>query len=107
MLYKPLISLVMAFAAASSVAAAVTPGGPAVKGGDDHTNNNIKGSSNPANLPVCNGHVECCDSISSPNNCIPLDINHLENCPAPKHPACCTSAPDGGIPSGCSEIPKN
>ncbi|KAI0282235.1 hypothetical protein BC826DRAFT_974315 [Russula brevipes] len=41
MLYKPLISLVMAFAAASSVAAAVTPNG---SGGDGRTNNNA----NPA-----------------------------------------------------------
>ncbi|KAI0283150.1 hypothetical protein BC826DRAFT_1110365 [Russula brevipes] len=42
MLYKPLISLVMAFAAASSVAAAVTPAGQPGKSGGDHTNTNVK-----------------------------------------------------------------
>ncbi|KAI0282232.1 hypothetical protein BC826DRAFT_1190717 [Russula brevipes] len=47
MLYKPLISLVMAFAAASSVAAAVTPNDK----GDGRTNANpdTKVSSNPSN----------------------------------------------------------
>jgi hypothetical protein len=56
MLYKPLISLVMAFAAASSVAASVAP-----VARDGYA---------PSNVPTippkqCQGHVKCCQSLST------------------------------------------
>jgi hypothetical protein len=95
MLYKSLISLVMAFAAASSVAAAGAPGqaGPA---GGDHTPTTV-----PSITPKkCQGHVKCCQSLSSksdPNlknlggfdaipssdtdvfgeDCVDMDINNI------------------------------
>jgi hypothetical protein len=60
MLYKPLISLVMAFAAASSVAAAAVAPGPV---GGDHTPAKINVPSIATN--GCQGHVKCCKSLSS------------------------------------------
>ncbi|KAI0286508.1 hypothetical protein BC826DRAFT_81496 [Russula brevipes] len=115
MLYKPLVSLVMAFAAVSSVAASVTPAGGephkgAPKGPFDHA------KLGPISPSSCNATLSCCDLPTPPKNmtgekagkpdfppspqnvtvggCSDLDINAISKCAKPQVPVCCKRDPE-------------